>query len=359
MHRSGTSAITRGLQALGVSLGDHLMPAAAGVNDKGFWEDLDIYSLNIDLLHALGRDWHTLCPITESDFSNLPTLTQFQQRAQELLIQKLSDCKHFGLKDPRIPRLLSFWKTVFKQTQLSPGYIIAYRNPVNVAHSLAKRNSFDFEKSHQLWYEHMLHSLALTTHQPRLVVNFDAMIEDPASQLQRMASILGLTFDPQSCEYFEYKNQFLDSSLRHTRFQSIDLELDSTASASVKELNELLLQLSDDTISLNDASLQSHIGIAYEKLNRQQHELRYMQKLDDRSTQLSATGQQQLSQILELHSLIQSRDSTISTLEQKLSEASKEMSDLNFSYGKLEKEFQELHESLTFRIVRGIRSAFR
>ena len=60
MHRSGTSALTRGLQVLGVSLGDNLMPAFEGNNNKGFWEDLEIVSLNDALLAELGMSWHSL-----------------------------------------------------------------------------------------------------------------------------------------------------------------------------------------------------------------------------------------------------------------------------------------------------------
>lgn len=37
MHRSGTSAVARGLKALGVELGEHLMPPAANNNEKGFF----------------------------------------------------------------------------------------------------------------------------------------------------------------------------------------------------------------------------------------------------------------------------------------------------------------------------------
>ena len=53
MHRSGTSTIARALQTMGVSLGDKLMPAADGDNPKGFFEDTDIYALNVEMLHAL------------------------------------------------------------------------------------------------------------------------------------------------------------------------------------------------------------------------------------------------------------------------------------------------------------------
>ena len=65
MHRSGTSAVARALKAVGVSLGDTLIPPSIGVNDRGFWEDAEINALNIELLEALGHDWHTLGPIAE------------------------------------------------------------------------------------------------------------------------------------------------------------------------------------------------------------------------------------------------------------------------------------------------------
>ena len=55
MHRSGTSAITRGLMVLGVELGDHLMPPAPNNNDKGFFEDIDVNAINVEL-YRIPRD---------------------------------------------------------------------------------------------------------------------------------------------------------------------------------------------------------------------------------------------------------------------------------------------------------------
>ena len=63
MHRSGTSAITRVLNLLGVELGAHLMPAAAGNNEGGFWEHMRVVEIHEALLHALGRSWHDLRPL--------------------------------------------------------------------------------------------------------------------------------------------------------------------------------------------------------------------------------------------------------------------------------------------------------
>ena len=65
MHRSGTSAITRGLQVIGVDLGANLMPPANHINEKGFFEDCDIVNINISLLNHLCLDWHHVTPLTD------------------------------------------------------------------------------------------------------------------------------------------------------------------------------------------------------------------------------------------------------------------------------------------------------
>ena len=132
MHRSGTSAITRGLKALGVELGENLMPAAAGIKEKGFWEDLDVYRFNNELLHYLGYEWHTLEPIQRSEYER-DDVVPFKLRAVELLHEKLKNTSIFGLKDPRIARLLPFWKIVFADLGVDVGYIIAIRHPLSVA----------------------------------------------------------------------------------------------------------------------------------------------------------------------------------------------------------------------------------
>src|SRR3546814_15155293 len=57
MHRSGTSALTRVLNLLGVALGRQLMQAAAGNNETGFWEHQDAVDAHEALLAAFGMRW--------------------------------------------------------------------------------------------------------------------------------------------------------------------------------------------------------------------------------------------------------------------------------------------------------------
>ncbi|MBV5268196.1 MAG: hypothetical protein JZU67_06805, partial [Burkholderiaceae bacterium] len=49
MHRSGTSAVGAALSVCGVDFGEHLMKATPGVNEKGFWEHIDIAEIHDQL----------------------------------------------------------------------------------------------------------------------------------------------------------------------------------------------------------------------------------------------------------------------------------------------------------------------
>ena len=83
MHRSGTSALTRILNLLGVDLGSKLMPASPE-NEAGYWEHAEIVRIHDELLGELGTSWdgnHLLSPelLTSEDAE------PFKRRHGELL----------------------------------------------------------------------------------------------------------------------------------------------------------------------------------------------------------------------------------------------------------------------------------
>ncbi|WP_155294421.1 MULTISPECIES: hypothetical protein [Burkholderia] len=43
--------------------GHNLMPAVSGVNDKRFFEDLNVYAIDQEILALAGADWHSLALI--------------------------------------------------------------------------------------------------------------------------------------------------------------------------------------------------------------------------------------------------------------------------------------------------------
>ncbi|WP_233832757.1 sulfotransferase family protein [Paraburkholderia sp. ZP32-5] len=232
MHRSGTSATARAMTALGADLGNRLLPAADGNNDKGFFEDYDIVKLNVELMAAAGMDWHTL---GELDLSRIPPerLDAFQTEALMTLRGKCAG-KVFAMKDPRLSRLIKFWKPVFDCVGVPVKYVLSVRHPLSVARSLAKRDGMAEEKALHLWLEHVVPSLVETRDRERVIVDYDCLLDQPAAELERIAAQLSLPLDPQ--RFDEYRATFLEDGLRHTRFQPQDLNLVRAAPRALRQL---------------------------------------------------------------------------------------------------------------------------
>jgi hypothetical protein len=282
MHRSGTSAITRSLQVLGVGLGGNLMPGHESGNIKGYWEDLDINALNIDMQQAIGLDWHFLTPMQDEDLQILLD-KGFLLRAMTLLRSKTADCRLFGIKDPRFARLLPFWKLVFAELQWPVQYVFAVRNPLSVVQSLAKRDGLLPQKSYLLWLAHVLDILACTNMQSLVIVDYDRLMANADAELQRMADALGLAVNPLLLE--EYQQEFLDNTLRHTQFSAEDLTLDLDCPEPVAEIYAFL-QDKAAMAGLFAGSAESKRKFA--KWNKLFHSWAYLLKLLDCQGQMLA-----------------------------------------------------------------------
>lgn len=286
MHRSGTSAITRGLQVLGVDLGGNLLSAEQGNNEKGFFEDAAVTDFNVELLKALGHDWHTLTPILPEELES--SIAQDQKvRAIELLRGKLAGIECFGVKDPRMARLLPFWQSVFAALELKVSYVVAFRNPKSVAHSLVKRNGFELEKGYFLWLEHMLLSMKYSKGTSRVFVNYDLMLQEPQTQLQRISASLGLPFDPQGAEFLEYQHKFLERGLQHNIFTAQELSNDPAVPVDVLKLSNLLVALCQDERA-DDQALDTVLDALHRNMQERVPAYRLMRHFEDQSAETNS-----------------------------------------------------------------------
>lgn len=223
MHRSGTSALARSLVALGVSLGDSLMPAAEDDNPKGFFEDTEIYALNVAMLQALQIEWFSLVPVERIDVEFLQSKGFFLQ-AVDLISRKCAAPGIFAFKDPRIAKLLPFWRAVFSHCKLAVSYVVAQRHPRSVARSLAKRNGLDVGHGYLLWLDHMLKIVQFASDSAAVHVDYDRLVEAPEVQIARMARALDLNVIPDEAARFQ--SEFMDQALRHTAYDPDDLAQD-------------------------------------------------------------------------------------------------------------------------------------
>ncbi len=212
MHRSGTSVLARAFPTLGIELGDDLMPASPA-NPRGYWEDRAVVEINEAVLAALGRSWLSCAPIDDSGWQS-SELARLADEAGKLLASRLDRFGIWAFKDPRTCRLLPFWQPIFAHLGLEDCYAISLRNPLAVARSLYQRDRMELEPALLLWLEHMLEAFVHTANKPRVMVDYDAMLEAPVPQLTRLARILRLPV-PDQARLDEFAHEFLDPNLRH------------------------------------------------------------------------------------------------------------------------------------------------
>ncbi|WP_048810325.1 glycosyltransferase [Candidatus Methylacidiphilum infernorum] len=218
MHRSGTSALSRSLMALGLSLGQSLLDPQPD-NPMGFWEDRQIVAINEEVLAASGSSWDSFAP---PDLSlKEAKMVSLLRKAEELIEQKLKE-KNFAFKDPRTIRLLPFWHTVFEKKEISPSYLLVIRNPLAVGYSLFRRNQFPLVKSFCLWLSHNVLPWPLYVPYLKAVVDYDRFLDQPEKELQRIAGVFSLPYDDQAV--LVLKRNFLKQEYRHARFTDMDLE---------------------------------------------------------------------------------------------------------------------------------------
>lgn len=217
MHRSGTSLIASLIQSLGVPFGDKLMPPGRD-NPKGFFEDMEVVDFNDRVLRYLGLDWKALqTPSVDILAYDLPK--HFYQDGHELLQDRIDAFGNFGLKDPRICRLLPFWRRIVTMLNIPVKGVIVIRHPFAIAASLFKRDQMDLNVSLELWYRTMLEcSSFMPPSWERLVVDYDSAVSYTPYELARLERFLGK--EPHAAP--SVKPNQADESLRHTFFKGVD-----------------------------------------------------------------------------------------------------------------------------------------
>ena len=246
--RSGTSTITRALQALGVELGDHFKKASRK-NPKGFFEDADLLAISKKVRRVLGLRADSVRWVELEEFQN-PKLVALQEQAIDVIGQRFSQSPLWGFKYGRTLRILPFWDEILAQTKTDPSFLIALRNPLAVARS---RSKIDSRRGRQAasdleWLMSIVPFLRHTRPNRLVVVDYDDLMGAPVQELTRVASQLGIENSVDHGEKVRsFVDDFLDQKLRHNRFTDEDLENSPDLSPIVQAAYRCLKQLASPT----------------------------------------------------------------------------------------------------------------
>ncbi len=185
MHRSGTSAVTRVLNLLGVELGSDLLGPGYS-NEQGFWEHREAYAIDDRLLVRLGRTWHDVRDLP-ANWRTHPATLRAKAEIVELVGREFAASPLWAIKDPRICRLTALWVEALRECGQAPRALIVVRDPFEVAESLRVRDGWAPAQSILLWVQHLLDAERASRHLPRSLVFYDGLLADWRGSVARFA----------------------------------------------------------------------------------------------------------------------------------------------------------------------------
>lgn len=236
MHRSGTSALTRALALAGADLPSTLMAPGAD-NPLGFWESIPIAEVNDAVLAETGSHWDDVfgfstrpeaAPLRQASIASIRHAMRAEFCAATLPI----------IKDPRISLILPMWDIALREAGHVPHAIALVRHPMEVAQSLARRNGYPIAKSLLLWTAYMVAFERDSRSMPRVFVNYDDLLADWRSVLDRIERKLGLLLPRRSPANDLAIEQFLTSDARHHRAGPMKEDHEDLASAWVLRVHD-------------------------------------------------------------------------------------------------------------------------
>jgi len=258
MPRSGTSAVARGLKALGIDLGEKLTPGNVAWNAKGFWEDSDIvYKINRKLVYTFKTESMNFSDDGKCFQDN--RLDNIKQYAKSLLSKRMHNKACWGFKDPRTATVLPFWQHVFSGMRLDERYVIVLRNPLSSAESYKTLSGEDVECGLLLWLSHLIPAINGTKDKKRVLVSYELMLDNPEKQLERIKNTLAVPFASDQQDIEEYATSFLDNKLHRHVYG--DMELDSHPAARVVPVcikaYKLLYKIASEELNFADEAFTS------------------------------------------------------------------------------------------------------
>jgi hypothetical protein len=215
MHRGGTSALAGVTSALGVA-GPKTPIGPTTDNLRGYFECAPLGEAHDALLASAGSCWHDWRQLDARWFCSTAA-EGHRQRIKELLVAEYGDRPLIYIKDPRVCRFVPFISSILVELNISPVAILPIRNPLEVAYSLRRRDSFLLPKSILLWLRHMLDAEFHSRQMPRCFVPYEEFLRNWKYDLDGVGKKIGIVWPNSSDSSNVTIGEFLSPDLRHEK----------------------------------------------------------------------------------------------------------------------------------------------
>ena len=211
MHRSGTSVLTGLVTLFGGYIGSNLMPATEE-NSKGYYENNLIYELNEKILKEHNSSWKTNTFTVEEIEPD--QMHRYISDAKKIIKNDLKFVNKIIIKDPRISILFPIWEKALIELQIKIKTIFTYRSPLEVSHSLQKRDGIVVEKGLLIWAHYFFQAELYQRKYKSLIVEYNLDFKDIDLLIAKLSEFLG---EPLSEDALLSAKSFYEPSLKHHR----------------------------------------------------------------------------------------------------------------------------------------------
>ena len=212
MHRSGTSALAGALSFLGVEVGTDLVPPSKD-NPRGYFENLTTVLAQEGLFEAFGYRWHDPRSLP-ADWLESEAAVGARAVLAAVVGDLFADTDLAAIKDPRSCRLVPLWRSVAKTAGVNLRTVLVLRHPDEVAASLHRRDGMSRTRAYLLWSRHILDAERETRALPRVLVRYEALLENWRSEMDRIGTALEISLPKVTKTVAADVDGFLDGSLR-------------------------------------------------------------------------------------------------------------------------------------------------
>ncbi len=232
MHGSGTSAVTRLINLLGLRTPpEEDLVQSTDKNPKGYWESKSLVALNAGILFAVGCDMR--CPVAlEPGWENDARLDAFRQEAREI-VRRVYPQAPWVWKDPRHCLAFAFWRSTLA---VRPTVVLVNRNPLEIAASALRGWHTGKIFGLALWERYLRQALGQITGLPVLVTNFGELLSAPLAWCERTHAFLTDAGVPAHASRESDVLAFVDARLRHSEFTRADVLGDRDVSDAQRAL---------------------------------------------------------------------------------------------------------------------------
>ena len=207
MHRSGTSITARLFYEAGADMGD---PDKFYPGDKwnpdGYFEQPKFHSVNMPLING---------PWGKLSYFRLPSEKTIIRRARKfskIIPEIAKEYKGKVVKETRFCLTFPAWKAY--GTDINK-VLINIREPIQVANSLKKRNHIPVRIGLKLWYEHNSRILKYTENVPRMILNYNDLLDSERSFSELKRALIFMEIDIPDIKITTILKTFVKPSMNH------------------------------------------------------------------------------------------------------------------------------------------------